>query len=287
MKYSGKNKPLVCMQTRSTCYNNTYKMRVKGVLWHSTGANNPNLRRYVQPSEGDKDYSRLISLLGKNPNGNDWNHMHVDAGLNCWIGKLADGTVTTVQTMPWDYAPWGCYQGWNGSCNDGWIQFEICEDGLDDRGYFEKVYREACEITAYLCKLYDIDPHGSVKVGKVDVPTILCHKDSSNLGMGSDHGDVLHWFPKFGKNMAAVRNDVAALIKKESEDDKMLSYEDFKKYMDRYNQEQSKKPVSAWAKAAWDEAVAAGELDGSQPRAPLTREQYAVIRAKQKRDAAK
>lgn len=67
----------------------------------------------------------------------------------------------------------------------------------------------------------------------------------------------------------------------------MLSYEDFKKYMDRYNQEQSKKPVSAWAKVAWDEAVAAGELDGTQPRAPLTREQYAVIRAKQKRDEQK
>ena len=129
MKYTDRNKPLVCMQTNSTCYRNTYKMRVKGVLWHSTGANNPNLRRYVQPSERDKNYSKLISLLGKNPNGNDWNHIYIEAGLNCWIGKLADGSVTTLQTMPWDYAPWGCYQGWNGSCNDGWIQFEICEDG--------------------------------------------------------------------------------------------------------------------------------------------------------------
>ena len=71
MKYTDRNKPLVCMQTNSTCYRNTYKMRVRGIPWHSTGANNPNLRRYVQPREGDKDYSRLISLLGRNPNGND------------------------------------------------------------------------------------------------------------------------------------------------------------------------------------------------------------------------
>ena len=236
MKYSHQIRPLVCMQTNSTCYRNTYKMRVKGILWHSTGANNPNLRRYVQPSERDKNYSKLISLLGKNPNGNDWNHIYIEAGLNCWIGKLADGSVTTLQTMPWDYAPWGCYQGWNGSCNDGWIQFEICEDGLDDRGYFEKVYREACEITAYLCKLYNINPTGSVRVGSIDVPTILCHQDSYRLGMGSDHGDVLHWFPKFGKDMAAVRRDVAALLKNTlQEDEDEMTIEQVKKIVKEEN----------------------------------------------------
>lgn len=218
MKYSNEAKPLVCMQNNSTCYKNTYKMRVKGVLWHSTGANNPNLRRYVQPSEGDKDYSKLISLLGKNSNGNDWNHIDMEAGLNAWIGRLANGTVAAVQTMPWDYAPWGCYQGRNGSCNDGWIQFEICEDGLNDREYFEKVYQEACELTAYLCRLFHIDPYGGVRVGTVVVPTILCHKESSRLGMGSDHVDVLHWFPKFGKNMDTVRKDVSSLLKDESEE---------------------------------------------------------------------
>jgi hypothetical protein len=47
MKYSSTNKPLVCMQTQSTCYKGTSPMTVKGVLWHSTGANNPNLKRYV------------------------------------------------------------------------------------------------------------------------------------------------------------------------------------------------------------------------------------------------
>lgn len=212
MKYNEKNKPLVCMQTQSTCYQGTRKMQIKGVLWHSTGANNPNLRRYVQPSDNDPNRASLLSLLGKNNNGNDWNHIERDAGLNCWIGKLADGTVTTVQTMPWDYRPWGCGSGNRGSCNTGWIQFEICEDGLNDADYFNKVYKEACEITAYLCKRYGIDPHGTVQVNGVTVPTILCHADSNRLGMGSAHGDVLHWFPKFGKSMETARNDVAALL---------------------------------------------------------------------------
>lgn len=213
MKYNASNKPLVCMQTNSTCYKGTSKMTVKGVLWHSTGANNPALKRYVQPSDNAPDRAEMLKLLGTNSYKNDWNHVSVQAGLNCWIGKLADGTVTTVQTMPWDYRPWGCGSGPKGSCNNGWIQFEICEDGLTDKAYFDKVYKEACEITAYLCKMYNIDPHGTVTVNGVKVPTILCHADSYKLGLGSNHGDVNHWFPKHGKSMETARNDVAALMK--------------------------------------------------------------------------
>ncbi len=96
MKYNASNKPLVCMQTQSTCYKGTSKMTVKGVLWHSTGANNPNLKRYVQPSDDAADRAEMLKLLGTNTNKNDWNHIDRQAGLNCWIGKLADGTVTTV-----------------------------------------------------------------------------------------------------------------------------------------------------------------------------------------------
>ena len=218
MKYSSSNKPLVCMQTQSTCYKGTRKMTVLGVLWHSTGANNPNLKRYIQPSDtkpAADTYSKAkwLEVLGTNTNKNDWNHINREAGLNCWIGKLADGTVATVQTMPWDYRPWGCGSGSKGSCNTGWIQFEICEDSLTDKSYFNKVYQEACEITAYLCKMYNIDPNGSVTVNGVKVPTILCHHDSYKLGMGGNHSDIYHWFPKYGKNMETARADVAALLK--------------------------------------------------------------------------
>lgn len=212
MKYSEKNKPLVCMQTQSSCYKNTSKMTVKGVLWHSTGANNPNLKRYVQPSDNATDRDEWLKKLGVNSYKNDFNHSQIQIGLNAWIGKLADGSVTTVQSMPWDYKPWGCASGPKGSCNNGWIQFEICEDGLKDKTYFEKVYTEACELTAYLCDMFDIDPKGTVTVNGVKVPTILCHADSHKLGFGSNHGDIYHWFPKFGKDMDDVREDVAKLI---------------------------------------------------------------------------
>ena len=214
MKYNSKNTPLVCMQTNSTCYKRTSKMTVKGVLWHSTGVNNPYLSRYVQPSDNASDREYWLKLLGKNKYNNDWNHINRQAGLNAWIGKLADGTVTTVQTMPWDYKPWGCGAGSKGSCNSSHLQFEICEDGLTDKTYFDKVYKEACELTAYLCDMHNLDPHGTVNVNGVKTPVILCHKDSYKLGLGSGHADVYHWFNKYGKTMDDVRNDVAALMKR-------------------------------------------------------------------------
>lgn len=216
MKYNSSNKPLVCMMTNSTCYKGTRKMTVLGVLWHSTGANNPWLKRYVQPSSNDANYSSLMKKLGKNQYGNDWNHIDRQAGLNCWIGKFDDGSVGTVQTMPWDYRPWGCGSGSKGSCNDGWIQFEICEDGLSDRAYFDKVYKEAVEITAYLCKMYNLNPKGTVTKNGVKVPVILDHATSHSLGLGGNHGDVQHWFKKHGKTLDDVRNDVAKLLSSES-----------------------------------------------------------------------
>ncbi len=212
MKYSSSNPPIKCIMTQSTCYQGTRQMAIKGVLWHSTGANNPNLKRYVQPDDDADSYNILMNLIGRNGNENDWNHKHVEAGLNAWIGKLANGSVAAVQTMPWNYRPWGCGSGKNGSCNNGWIQFEICEDNLKDATYFNAVYKEACELTAYLCKQFSIDPLGTVKVSGINVPTILCHYDSYKLGLGSGHVDVMHWFSKHNKTMDDVRKDVAALM---------------------------------------------------------------------------
>ena len=212
MKYSESNKPIVCMQTNSTCYKGTSTMTPKGVLWHSTGANNPNISRYVQPLETDANYQEMIALLGKNRYGNDWNHKARQAGMNCWIGKLADGSVATVQTMPWNYKPWGCGSGSKGSLNNTHMQFEICEDDLNSREYFEAVYKEACEITAYYCQMYGLDPLGTFVYKGVTVPVITTHDESYDLQLGSNHGDPTKWLKKYGKTMDDARRDVAALM---------------------------------------------------------------------------
>ena len=200
------------MLSTSTCYQKTRRMEPWGVLWHSTGANNSTLKRYVQPADNDPRREELLQIIGKNKYGNDQNHRQGTTGMNFWIGKLADGTVAAVQTMPCDYRPWGCGGGNNGSCNDHWIQFEICEDGLKDEAYAQEAFREACELTAYLCALYGIDPNGILSFKGKQVPAILCHKDAHSLGLGSNHADVLHWFPKYGLTMQTVRDRVTELL---------------------------------------------------------------------------
>lgn len=61
--------------------------------------------------------------------------------------------------------------------------------------------------------MFNIDPNGTVQYKGVQVPTILCHKDSARLGLGSDHSDIYTWFKKYGKDMNTVRTDVAAILK--------------------------------------------------------------------------
>lgn len=153
MKYTPDTPPIRCFMTQSKWYRSTGTVPVRGVLWHSTGANNPNIKRYVQPDDNAPDRDELLALIGVNRNGNDWNHQQVNKGVHAFVGKLANGEVSTVQTGPWNKKSWGCGTGKKGSCNNGWCQFEICEDSLTDSAYFEAVYREAVEITAYICTL--------------------------------------------------------------------------------------------------------------------------------------
>jgi hypothetical protein len=202
---------------KNACYKAGRTITPKGIMVHSTGANNPSLKRYVGPDDG---------LLGKNQYGNHWNVYHPggkDIGVHTYtdvnkdgscdvcggrqvcvhgfIGELAAGTIATYQTLPWNYRGWHCGSGSKGSGNDTHISFEICEDGLTDAAYFAAVYKEAAELCAYLCKQYGLTEKD-----------IICHSEGYKLGVSSNHADVMHWFPKHGKNMDAFRNDVKTLL---------------------------------------------------------------------------
>lgn len=73
--------------TNNACYKAGRRITPKGIMVHSTGANNPWLKRYVGPDDG---------LLGKNQYNNHWNQpMDREVCVHAFIGKLADGTVAT------------------------------------------------------------------------------------------------------------------------------------------------------------------------------------------------
>ena len=178
--------------TKNACYAAGAKLTPTGIMVHSTGSNNPYLKRYLGPDDG---------LIGANP-GNHWNQPKPDGREVCvhaFIGRLADGSVAVYQSLPWNMKGWHA----GGKANDSHIGFEICEDGLDDRDYFEKVYRQAAELCAYLCGTYNIRP---------EKPFLICHCEGYALGLASNHADVMHWFPKFGKSMDTFRADVKAAL---------------------------------------------------------------------------
>lgn len=211
-----------CIFTQNNCYKAGKLIKPTGIVVHSTGANNPWLKRYVQPDDG---------LLGINTQNNDWNRPFTPGVcVHAMIGKLKDGSIATYQTLPWTMRCWGCAGGPNGSYNDSRIQFEICEDGLKDPKYFNAVYREAVELCVLLCREYSIDPD-----------SINDHSESHRAGYASNHADVSHWFPIHGKSMDTFRADVQEGL--------MDTYTDWKANMDRYLNELAEKEPDEWSKA--------------------------------------
>lgn len=80
--------------TENACYKAGQKITPKGIMVHSTGADNPWLKRYVGPDDG---------LLGVNRYNNHWNTYHpsgIEVCVHAFIGRLADSTIAAYQTLP-------------------------------------------------------------------------------------------------------------------------------------------------------------------------------------------
>lgn len=176
-------------QTKNPCYNSGDTMTPKGIVVHSTGANNPNVKRYVDfPAE-----------LGVNKYGNHWNR-NVKKMVHAFIGKNKDGEVVVVQTLPYNRPAWGVGKGKKGSYNynpTGHIQFEMCEGGSTARAYFDDVIESAVEYCAELCKAYNLSPD-----------TIVGHCEAYKAGYASNHSDPVSWMKKFGMTMDDFRDRV-------------------------------------------------------------------------------
>ena len=216
---------------RNECYIVGNRQKVLGIMVHSTGCNNTSVSSYL----------------------NYWNQLRPGGRQVCvhaFIGKLPDGSVGTYQTLPWDMVGWHSGQGSVGNANFmGYIGFEICEDDLTDKAYFAKVYREAVELCVYLCQLHGLTEQD-----------IICHSEGYAGGIASNHADVMHWFPKFGKSMDTFRADVKAMLTAHPCDN----------------------TPADWARDAVGWAIENDLLKGSDQgdlmlRSPITREQFCVM----------
>lgn len=184
----------VLLFTKSDCYKSNRKMKPKGIVVHSTGVNNTSLKRYVGPNDG---------RVGTNLYKNHWNRPGVSTCVHAFVGKDKKGAVCTYQTLPLDICAWGVGQGIKGSYNysPAYLQFEILEDNLKNRKYFDAVMKEAQELCAKWCREFDIP-----------VSKIVSHKEAHSKGYGSNHRDCDHWLAKFGKDMTWFRTEVTKLL---------------------------------------------------------------------------
>lgn len=179
-------------QTKNPCFISGRKIKPSGIVVHSTGANNPYLKRYVGPDDG---------ILGRNQYNNHWNSAKANKCVHAWIGKAADGSVKVYQTLPWDYRCWGVGSGKKGSYNASHIQFEICEDNKKDATYYQEAFTLAHQLCEYLAEMYGIKEEN-----------IVGHYEAHSAGYGSNHSDPKPWQKKHSGSMAQFRATVAALI---------------------------------------------------------------------------
>lgn len=184
------------------CYIAAQKMVPKGIVVHSTGANNPYLKRYVDAPEE----------VGVNPYQNHWNVAKPGGTKVCvhaFIGYDKNKQVRVAEILPLDICCWGVGRGKNGSYNydPAYIQFEICEDKLTDKTYYVTAFAVAAEYCAKLCKTYGIG-----------IDKIVGHCEAYRLGYGSNHADPEHWMKNFGETMDDFRRKVSEILDSENEE---------------------------------------------------------------------
>ncbi len=188
--------------TKSDCYKTNEKIKVKGLMLHSVGCNQPSAEVFVKT----------------------WNQP--DKNVCCHA--LIDGNTGVVyQTLSWDHRGWHCgskdktdyYKKRSG--NNTHIGVEMCEpstikytgasswadlDPAKTKAVVMRTYKTAVELFAYLCGTYNLNPLGD--------GVIVSHSEGYKLGIASNHGDVEHIWKKYGLTMDGFRKEVKAAMDK-------------------------------------------------------------------------
>jgi LysM repeat protein len=200
-----------------------------GLFIHSTGADNPHVRRYAGNVTGSDP------LIGNNPNGNGFTQWTDESGRNragqavpcpnAVMGLATDLKPITVLIMNDEDCPWCAGRGnlataqRNGFNTDSanWVsywQVEICEDQRQVTVYG---VRNPFNPAQYAKLMYDETVNFAIdffiayfdgKPSAVTNRTLLGHADANRLGIASGHADPWHWWNKHGYTLNGFIADV-------------------------------------------------------------------------------
>lgn len=219
---------------------------------------------------------------------NSMNKSSAGWGVNALLGDFHQGEGRILLTLNWNSRPWGVGSGKKGSWNNTKIQWEICEpaghtyaggtmigyDVAKNQGYFDRMWKMVVAWNVYVVKKFGYP-----------VSEISDHAESYCAGYGSNHGDVGHWWPKHGKSMDALRQEVQAILSGSEDDD--MDVARFKELFSEMRSELQDNDCGSWSQAAREWAVNTGLIAGSgevingEPNCMwqdfMTREQMATV----------
>ncbi len=182
--------------TFSECYQRGIKMpngAPRGIVIHSTAANNPNLSRYVLDEErcGVNPYKNYMGSENAARGGN-YTTPHAVAGLDI------NNQPAIAQLLPYTMKCYGCGQGSRGSYNDTHVQIEICEDDRTDSTYVSDMLEMVAKWCADIIREYPT----------IGVNDIVSHREAHAQGYASNHGDPEHWIEQHDFTMDKFRDMV-------------------------------------------------------------------------------
>lgn len=258
--------------TANGAYQAGRKINPQGCVNHSVGCAQPSVDVF-------------FNIMNKSSAG--W-------GVNALLGDFHKGDGRILVVLPLDARPWGCGSGSKGSWNNTKVQWEVCEpaghtyaggtmiayDVAKNQVYFDRMWKMLVAWNVYLVKKFGYDING-----------ISDHAESYRAGYGSNHSDMGQWLPKHGKSMAALRQEVEAILNgdsiAETEDDFMADVKKFEEAWLEYRKTLQDNDAGAYSQDARNWAKSSGLIAGNgteingEPNCMwqdmLTREQFVTV----------
>lgn len=258
--------------TANGAYQAGRKINPQGCVNHSVGCAQPSVDVF-------------FNIMNKSSAG--W-------GVNALLGDFHKGDGRILVVLPLDARPWGCGSGSKGSWNNTKVQWEVCEpaghtyaggtmiayDVAKNQVYFDRMWKMLVAWNVYLVKKFGYDING-----------ISDHAESYRAGYGSNHSDMGQWLPKHGKSMAALRQEVEAILNgdsiAETEDDFMTDVKKFEEVWLEYRKTLQDNDAGAYSQDARNWATSSGLIAGNgteingEPNCMwqdmLTREQFVTV----------
>ena len=183
--------------TNNKCYKAGRTIRVRGLMLHSVGCNQPSAQVFAR-GWNDPNMTRLI----------------------CCHAMIDGSTGDVWQFLPWNHRGWHGASGKAGSCNNTHIGVEMCEpacikyvggsrftfaeaDRAQAVAVARRTYDSAVQLFAMLCKEFSLDPLAD--------GVIISHKEGHARGIASNHGDPEHLWRQLG--MGLTMDDFRQAVK--------------------------------------------------------------------------